>query len=182
MIGRPFLWLAWLAGVYLPPDRRVLVEQILVPLARSRARVLFVGTRFYTRRYPALFEADHLVTLDRDPRMARFGAQQHHTSDLADARHLGRFDAVIANGVFGWGIDSSSEAERALQACAGLLRPGGWLILGTNDQRPSTPPVDALARGCGFQPAGFAGLGAQSLTVESPFAPGGHTFRTYQWP
>lgn len=175
------LQLAWWAGAYLPPDRRVLERAILPELARANPheRVLFVGVKFYTRRYPRIFPHGNLVTLDRDPRMRRYGAREHFVDaweNIAGHAVERRFAAIVANGVIGWGIDTPAAAETALAACATSLVDGGWLVLGINERRAPTPNLAGLAAWRFFEAAPFPELGAARVVVPTPFAEREHTF------
>ncbi len=89
------------------------------------------------------------------------------------------FDLVVLNGVLGWGVDTTADAERALAAAWEALRPGGLLVLGVNEERPTTPDltrVDALAR---FRPAAPPPFGVHRHVVPSPFE-GSHTFHFFE--
>lgn len=135
---------AWRQARGLPPradtaDRRWL-EQVLLPHYVGRAdigRVLLVGTRWYTRHYPALLTGKHCITLDIDPAAARYGsADGHRVADVREvARHLsaGSIDMALFNGVFGWGLDDRDGLDSALRGLAQVLRPGGELVFGWND-------------------------------------------------
>ncbi|HVS51228.1 MAG TPA: hypothetical protein VHD62_02640 [Opitutaceae bacterium] len=175
------LQLAWWIGAYLPPDRRVLERTILPRLAQAhpQGHVLFVGVKFYTRDYPRIFPQGNLVTLDRDPRVSRHGAREHIVDRLENvAVHAGRrrFAAVVVNGVIGWGIDTLDAAEAAIAACAENLVDGGWLIVGVNERRPTTPDLTRLASWRFFEPAPFPELNAARIVVPTPFAEREHTF------
>ena len=162
------LQLAWWTGLYSPPDR-ALLETVILPHYRDR-RMLFVGTRFYTRRYPRL--APRMVTLDPDPRMARFGAREHFVMPIE--RFSGhRFDVVIINGVFGWGINDEATAAAALDACRRALNENGELVIGFNQSR--CPPLDLRP----FRPHIFPPLGAPEVTVATPFAEKSHTYKFF---
>lgn len=126
-------------AVALSEDRRWLEGQWLPQLAaRDDVRsILFVGVRWYTRHYPSLVPGKRFVTLDIDPRAARFGnGTAHVVGDACDvARLLPRdsIDSVVFNGVFGWGLDDAQGLERALDGLAQVLRPRGELLFGWND-------------------------------------------------
>lgn len=184
---RRALQLAWWAGLYVPPDRELL-QNIILPFyanATQWRRLIFVGTRFYTRSYVRMFSAGVLSTIDMDPRMAKYGASSHFVDTLQNlGSHVsaGSIDAIIANGVIGWGIDDQVALRDALSACAMALRVDGHLILGTNDLLKSSPALDAspaLAPSSPsklFEPMVFEPLGAPRYTVQTPFAEREHTF------
>lgn len=175
------LLLAWWGGLYLPPDRRVLERRILPELAQLEKfrRVLFVGVRFYTRKYPRLFGPTELVTMDFDPRLRRYGAHEHVVDRLENiALHFPHesFDVIIANGVIGWGLDRPEAVNAALAASALVLREGGLLILGINELRAATPKLEGLESLRRFEPAIFPGFTTPRVVVATPFDEREHTF------
>lgn len=107
--------------------------------------ILFVGVRWYTRHYPSLVPGKRFVTLDIDPRAARFGNDGDHVvGDVRDVAHLlspGSIDSVVFNGVFGWGLDDAPGLARAGVGLADVLRPRGELLFGWNDV-PRRLPFD----------------------------------------
>jgi hypothetical protein len=123
------------------PDRAVLRDHILPAFAENGGEILWVGCRRYTKEYPALLEARDATcwTIDIDPRVSRFGHPKRHiTGSLLDAERLlprKEWDAILCNGVFGFGIDEPSQQCHALAVMANLLAPGGWLMLGWNTDR-----------------------------------------------
>jgi len=132
------------------PDRVLLVDAILPALGGEGGRVLFVGVRAYTQGYPAILEAGggECWTLDRDPRAERYGVGERHVT--ADVRCVGevwpaaRFNAVVGNGLFGFGLNTRSQQADALAAMAVVLRVGGRLVLGWNTSRASERAVESL--------------------------------------
>jgi SAM-dependent methyltransferase len=150
------------------PDRSYLRRLILPALARDPLRrVLFVGVRAYTRRYGEEFRrlaGGGFFTIDSDPGAARWGEPGRHAS--GDVRRLdthypaGSFDAVVMNGVFGWGVDDRPDMDRAIEAIHAVLAPGGLLLVGWNTDRSHDPDtLDAVARL--FAPTAVHGLPAR---------------------
>ena len=133
------------------PDRHILEEVIFPALAADPdvGRVLSVGCAWYTRNYRRRLPGGEYWTVDIDPRMARYGGQRHivgSVADLPDHVEPGTLDAIICNGVFGFGLDTRADCERAFAACYASLRPGGWLIVGWNDDGYHAPfPLESLA-------------------------------------
>jgi SAM-dependent methyltransferase len=166
------------------PDRALLEGQVLPALAASAtadAPVLFIGVDWYTADYPARFEPGALVTVDIDPAHAQWGAPEHHTLDareLADAFPPSRFAVVVANGVFGHGLDGVDGIARALAGCHSVLTDGGVLLVGWNDHdafRP--PPLEPLARAAGFVPEPALGFREWRTAVEGPLH---HVYDVYR--
>jgi hypothetical protein len=141
----------------------VLRELILPAFAANCASILWIGVRRYTRGYPALLERNGATcwTLDVDPAARAHGhGARHVTADLLDLPSWappGRFDAVLCNGVFGYGINSPTAQHAAVLAMSDLLADGGWLLLGWNTHRIEDPLHCATGSGL-FRPASLAGL------------------------
>ena len=152
-------------------DRRVL-ENIILPHLAERAdvrRVLFVGCAWYTRGYRKIFKNQNYSTLEIDPHAAKYGARRHITDSLENIRrHFadGELDAIICNGVFGWGLDEKEAIEKAFDGCFECLREGGLFVLGWNDvpeHRPFPPrECPGLQR---FTPYLFAPLSVRELSI-----------------
>ena len=157
------------------PDR-VLLEDVIVPEFVGRddvRRVLDVGVAWYTRTYPRLYRGIEYHTIDVDPEMQRIAGPHHRTlsmTELATAYPADTFDLIVCNGVFGWGLDTADQVERGLAACADVLRPGGWLVVGWNDMEGRRiPDHDALAAGR-FDRAVLPAAGGDHLVTETHYA------------
>src|SRR5215203_6252199 len=111
------------------PDR-VFLEDVIVPgfLAMDEFhRVLDIGVAWYTRSSPRLFASVDYWTVDVDPAKQRLAGAKHHTvsaTRLTDAFQPSTFDLVVCNGVIGWGLNEPADVEKALDACAEVMRPG----------------------------------------------------------
>lgn len=127
------------------PDRRLLATAYIPALAARGGRILWVGCRAYTAEdYPALEQwGAEVWTTDIDPKAARWGrAGRHQTGDLCQIDQVFddlRFDAIVCNGVLGFGVDSPASQEQAMTAMAGILKPGGLLLLGWNNDKIDDP-------------------------------------------
>lgn len=179
------LHFAWKRGLYLPPDRRVLKDEILAELAGDPGveRALFVGVQWYTKDYPRQFAGKTFATLDPEPKLAEFGGEPHAVGFVQDlATHFPGvvFDAIVMSGVIGFGLNDPAEVDRALEACATALRPRGWLVLGVNELKPTH--VDARQRPASrhFEPRGFGARGKDRIDVVLPFRERRHTFLFWQ--
>lgn len=120
------------------PSRVFLKDRVIPELAAAgRKRLLFVGTRSYNR--PAyekcLAVGIEAWSVDLDPAAAAYGAPAgHFVGNVCDIGGLvgeRSFDAIIFNGVLGWGLNAADEAVRALEAMA-KVAPGGLLFVGWN--------------------------------------------------
>lgn len=132
------------------PDRRVMADSYVPALAVEGGRILWVGCREYTLDDYALLEAQggEVWTTDIDPAAARWGREgRHRTGDVCEADRLFpdlTFDAVVCNGVLGYGVDSPDQQRRALKALAAILRPSGRLLLGWNTDKIADPVAAGL--------------------------------------
>ena len=93
-------------------DRRLLEDRLLPGYAADAAlrTLVFVGCDWYTRDYVEVFAPgrSRFVTVDIDPAKARFGSPGHRVAPMQElARHFaaGSVDVIVANGVYGFGID-----------------------------------------------------------------------------
>ena len=144
------------------PDRVVMTNSILPGVGKIARDILWIGCRGYTRDYHLLLERHGAKcwTIDIDPEAAKFGHPiRHVTADLTcleDHFLSGAFDAILCNGVFGWGINSIEAQSKALGTMARLLRPAGSFVLGWNTNRMPDPATLLLP---GFEPDDLFGLG-----------------------
>ncbi len=96
--------------LYRPTHDRYLLEQVIFAelLARDdMQRLPFVGCDIYTAHYPRIFSGRTFITIDSDPAKARYGSVRHIVDTIAALeRHVDpcSLDAVICNGVIGWGL------------------------------------------------------------------------------
>ena len=141
-----------------PPSRRWLESDVLPMLPSSGfRRVLFVGTAPYTFNYERIFRkaGGVWVTSDANPSARVWGARKHVTAPVQHVdRHFAKaaFDAVIVNGVFGFGVDSDLEMNKSIAAIKRVLRPGGLFLIGWNTDKVTNPlELEEMRRG--FRPA-----------------------------
>lgn len=166
-------------------DRRLLESRILPALARrvDITRLLFVGCASYTRHYEALFERTEYWTIDPSSRRQRWAAG-HHIRDRLERLGLhvprGYFDAIVCNGVLGWGLDRRADAETAFEACFDALRSRGELIVGWNDVPPHNRVVPGCVSALGrFVRADFDAFRASQIRIDVPHR---HVFEFYRKP
>jgi len=102
----------------------------------ERARCLFLGTDKRSWHYPKCLDAE-LYTMDIDPKKAIYGNRGHHTIGSAGEllQHYAprSFDAVIANGLIGFGMNQLQDCEALLGSAHAVLKADGLLVLGYND-------------------------------------------------
>jgi SAM-dependent methyltransferase len=127
------------------PGRIALVNEILPAYAACGGRILWIGCRRYTKGYGRLLEkcGGECWTVDIEIGHAKWGEKGRHlTGDLLAIDRLvaaSSFDSVLCNGVFGFGVDTSSAQMAALRAMATILKPAGRLLLGWNTDRIEDP-------------------------------------------
>lgn len=176
------LHLAWKQGRYTPPDRRLFEDEILARIGADEAnqRILSVGVAWYTTGYSRHFAGKSFITLDVDESRARFATTQHVVGDLRDLeRHFDPrlpFDVILMNGVIGYGLDTVDEVDRALRECAARLRPGGLLVLGMNELKPTHVDPSAAPASRLYRPSPFGDWPDGRVTVAIPFRERSHTF------
>ena len=146
----PARWWAWIREyrsdrqTSASPDRAVLVKELIPELALT-GEVLWVGCRRYTKDYYDLIEKQgaRCWTLEIDPSAARWGRKGRHiVGNLLEVETLfpgRRFDTVLCNGIFGWGINTEPEQREASRAMAAILKPGGKVLLGWDIKRIPDP-------------------------------------------
>lgn len=144
-------------------DRRVL-EQLIFPYYTARSdihSVLFVGCDWYTRHYGKAFFRDHdYWTIEPSEQARKFGSKRQHVvgpwERLAEYFEEGYFDLIVANGVYGFGLDTREQCEAAFAQSYSRLRDGGHLLLGWNDIPERTPvPLSEIASLKRFTPWTF---------------------------
>jgi hypothetical protein len=164
----------------LPPDRRLLKEEILPAIASDAAyqRVLGVGVAWYTADDARVFDGKTFATIDTDPTRAAFGAPTHITGDVCDLeKHFAEpFDVILMNGVIGYGLDAPETVDGALHACAARLRSGGLLVLGVNEEKPTHVDPGRTSAYELFAPAPFGKWSSGRVTIPVPFRERTHTF------
>ncbi len=161
------------------------LEQKIFPFYASNPSVcdvLFVGCSIYTAHYQQeYFPEVNFVTLDPDPRHARYGSSCHIQAvleELGEHCPAGAFDLIICNGVFGWGINTHAQCEAAFTQCHRCLMRGGHLVLGWDDVPRRTPvSLDELPSLRRFRKFVFPALGTWRYRTKTPFR---HTYDFYR--
>jgi hypothetical protein len=131
--------------VLLPTKDRIFLETNLFPAFNSKMvlnDVLFIGVHWYTFNYQRYFPKSRFVTLDQAPWKRIFGAREHYVTRIENAYTLvaaQRFDLVICNGVWGWGLNTKNATETALETMRILLKPSGYLLWGWNNRKSRHP-------------------------------------------
>ncbi len=137
--------LALTLGVEFPlkSENRLFLENQIFALLNARfkqqsarARCLFLGTDKRSWHYPKCLDAE-LYTMDIEPKKAIYGNRGHHTigsaGELLQYYAPRSFDAVIANGLIGFGMNQLQDCEALLGSAHAVLKDDGLLVLGYND-------------------------------------------------
>jgi hypothetical protein len=139
------------------PDRRYMEKTLLPAFARSNpSHVLSVGTQGYCAHYEKYFAKPgcEYWTMDVDPHAAEFGAPGRHvTGSVIQADQYfapSYFDLILLNGVFGFGVDAKSDRMATLASLRKLIRTGGVLLVGWNNDKTEDDVV-SMAAANGFK-------------------------------
>ncbi|HMA74626.1 MAG TPA: hypothetical protein VKP67_24520 [Xanthobacteraceae bacterium] len=122
------------------PSRRFLHDAIIPALLEAGCKsMLFVGVQSYNRECLRRCENASLWTIDVDPEAARWArADRHIVGDVCVIDQLVPpmcFDAVVMNGVFGYGINEASQARAAICALTKVAKHNAVLVVGWNPGR-----------------------------------------------
>lgn len=147
-----FYFQTWNFRLWTPPDRKFLLRKIFPhfdndPNVHS---VLFVGVQRYTRGYDRKFASAKFISIERDPKLARFAGAHHIVGDAVDIARFRQshfpqgLDLVILNGVIGYGVNEENGVERVVTELAAQLNPGGQLVIGYNPNLTPDIELDAI--------------------------------------
>jgi hypothetical protein len=162
-------------------SRKWLEQEVLPKLPRlGFRRMLFVGTAPYTRHYERIVTdcGGVWITSDVNPSAAVWGAKEHVVGPVEQINlwfPQRSFDAVILNGVFGFGVDSELQRNASLGAIAVILKQNGLLLLGWNPG-VTVDPLNLEQMRQGFRPA--SGL---PFAPRHEFVSEGHTYDFLIW-
>ena len=163
-------------------DRDVL-ERIIFPYILTHHNpksILDIGREDYQHFYNKYFKGRELWTLDFDPEREEFGADNHITDDVANLENHfkeNKFDFILMNGVFGWGLNNEEKIEKTFSAIYKILKPNGIFILGWNDVPDLTPmPLKEIESLKKLKPFYFKPLKDDKFKTKT----GEHTYNFFQ--
>ncbi len=137
------------------PDRVYMMNEILPALKEAGVKkILFIGVDSFTTHYSDVFAGTgtEYWTMDINPEIAKWGEPGHHV--VCDAQELEKhfpvnsFDVVIANGVFGYGINEKETVTNTIQSVYRILIENGLLIIGWPLEVISEPVAYADMQDC----------------------------------
>jgi SAM-dependent methyltransferase len=134
------------------PSRKWLEQDVLPILPKlGFKRIMFVGTAPYTWHYEAIVHkaGGEWITCDVNPSAAVWGARKHVIGRVEEIDRWfppESFDAVILNGVLGFGVTTESELKAAARVIYRILRPKGLLLLGWNSDVIGDPLLSEIMR------------------------------------
>lgn len=117
-------------------DRRFLEKIIFKSIFnRKSAKILFVGVHTESEWYSRIWENDPRIEYECiDPVYEKLNRDDFYQAKIQDLNEAidfkGKYDIVIINGVFGYGINESKEIDEALVAAKYIMKPGALLIVG----------------------------------------------------
>ncbi len=121
------------------PDRSFLENKVfsyLNSISNFKGNLLFAGVASYTKHYYAKLKYQ-TYTIDWERSQARYGNGPNHVvgsvTELNKFWPDGYFDVIVANGLIGYGINSSELISSMLENMHDALRENGLLIIGYND-------------------------------------------------
>lgn len=150
----------------------MLADVYIPAFAEEGGSILWVGCRAYTAGDYERLEAGggETWTTDIDPGAERWGrAGRHRTGDVCAAHAVfadRMFDAIVCNGVLGFGVDAPEQQRQALDALSRILRPGGRLLLGWNVDKIADPVAAGFTEPW-FSPDAFAGQPSRVTFAET---------------
>lgn len=153
-------------------DRKILEQSILPFLTQSQfQRILFVGCDWYTQQYALFFQDREYWTIDGRQAVASYGSNRHIVGLIQDIdQHFDNhyFDAIVCNGVYGYGLDQKADIEQTVTVCHQQLRHGGLFILGWNATPDRTPvPLSHISSLQQMQPYTFKPLGTSEYLTRT---------------
>ncbi len=111
------------------PDRDVL-ETVIIPFF-SQGTICFAGLDKNTKNYPSLFKTQ-VYFLDIDQRYLPAGSTVGDIRDLHDL-FPEPFDAVIANGLAAFGLNTAESVQDTFDSVYKALKPHGIFVWGYSD-------------------------------------------------
>jgi len=164
-------------------DRRVM-EQVIFRYYRGLPdlnSVLFVGCASYTKHYErSFFAGKNYWTIDPDPRVRKFARRQHIVAPLEALDGYfpeEYFDLIVCNGVYGFGLNTRAQCERAFALCHSRLRTNRYFVFGWNDIPKTNPGTLAEVESlCRFRKFSFPAFGTWRYATDTAYR---HTYDFY---
>ncbi|MDC1292422.1 class I SAM-dependent methyltransferase [Amylibacter sp.] len=125
-------------------EQRIYFDNYLIPkYVKDGLNILFIGADWYNKWIFLNYKKTNWITIDTLPGNRKFGAENHiignFPEDLEIILHKGKFDIIIFNGVYGWGINSEGALQDSMQKMNALLKLNGLIIFGYNTEKEKNP-------------------------------------------
>ena len=110
-------------------------EYLISKYVKEDLNILFIGVAWYNKWIFLKYRKTKWVTIDTSPKNRQFGAKKHIIGNFPQGietiSHKGKFDIIIFNGVYGWGINSEVTLKESMKKMNALLKPNGLIIFGS---------------------------------------------------
>src|SRR3989339_1145202 len=133
-------------------DDRYILEEIIFPFILTNynpQKILDIGREDYEIFYNEFFKNRELWTIDIDPKRREFGAKNHITDNVVNLEKYFKnntFDFILFNGVYGWGLNKEKDVQDAFNAIFNILKKGGILVFGWNDEVVPFSKINGLLK------------------------------------
>lgn len=137
-------------------EDRAYLRDVIIPelLSQRPQKVLFIGVQLYTKQYEQLMTKAgcEFWTIDRDPESKICGSAHHCVYDITQAADPDDplkevvCDLIVCNGVFGFGVDNTTDRAHAFLYMRRHLSHAGRLLVGWNKDRTSDLMEDVVVR------------------------------------
>ncbi len=152
---------------------RIALEQVILSyfVKEDRfSRILFAGCGSYTKHYEKWFKyKQEYWTIDINPFKKIYGAKKHiidSYSNVGDYFKENSLDAIICNGVFGFGWNEKEDVEKGFAGSYNSLRKSGVLVVGWRNSPETLPfPLETCESLAQFQPYVFPPVSASQVSV-----------------
>jgi len=146
-------------------DRWILESKIIRELVLSDryARIISVGVSWTNNRYYNFFKFGSEMTFKTiDPFHNPNSLEDHVMCRFEQFNSVEKYDAILLNGVIGYGTDTLEEVVHILKKCSEILSLNGIVIIGVNvkNGRIKSPDFDLCesALEFGLDPTDIPGL------------------------
>jgi SAM-dependent methyltransferase len=125
-------------------EQRIYFDNYLIPkYVKNDLNILFIGIAWYNKWIFKKYKKTNWVTIDPSPESQKFGAQNHtignFPNDIKTSLYKEKFDIIIFNGVYGWGINCEDTFKKSIKKMYETLKPNGLVLFGYNTEITKNP-------------------------------------------